>query len=163
MPLWGAACTDDRGPMSPRTITVTTADAKARPWRRGAHAAPLVRRIVGGFFLVMGGVHLGVVGADPQAYQHFADHAVFTFVTTAWHDIVMARPEVYGLLLMAGEVVLGTCLLVGGRAAALGWVGVIGFHALLMLFGLWAWAWSLPVLAVLIPLARRDLERGCFP
>ena len=43
---------------------------------------------------------------------------------------------------MAGEVTAGTLLLVGGRAARVGWVAVIAFHVLLMLFGWWVWAWS---------------------
>jgi hypothetical protein len=113
-------------------------------------------RLVGGFFLVTGGVHLGLVSADPQVYRHFADHALLGFVRTGWQDVVMAAPAVYGLLLMAGEIVAGTLLLAGGRAARIGWVAVIAFHALLMLFGWWIWAWSVPALALLTWLARRD-------
>jgi hypothetical protein len=116
------------------------------------------RLVVGGFFLVMGGVHLGLVSADAQVYQHFADHGLFSFVRDGWRDIVMARPEVYGLLLMVGEVTAGTLLLVGGRAARVGWVAVITFHVLLMLFGWWDWVWCVPALTLLVVLARRDLE-----
>ena len=68
----------------------------------------------------------------------------------------MADPAVWGLLLMAGELTLGTLLLVGGRAARWGWYGVIGFHLLLMLFGFGFWLWSVPALVVLVLLARRD-------
>jgi hypothetical protein len=39
------------------------------------------------------------------------------------------------LRLAAGETTLGVLLLTRGRAARLGWVGVIVFHLLLMLFG----------------------------
>ena len=124
-----------------------------RPSRRG-----LGRSLVGGFFLVMGGVHLGLVSADPTVYRHFADHALFTFVRTGWQDIVMAAPSVYGLVLMAGEITAGTLLLVGGRAARIGWAAVIVFHVLLMLFGWWVWAWSLPALVLLGWLAARDLH-----
>ena len=116
----------------------------------------LGRMLVGGFFLVMGGVHLGLVSADPQIYAHFADHGLFGFVRDGWQSIVMAAPAVYGLLLMAGEISAGTLLLVGGRAARVGWVAVIVFHALLMLFGWWSWVWSVPALALLVTLARRD-------
>ena len=56
----------------------------------------------------MGGVHLGLVAADPDVYRHFADDALFGFVADGWREIVMARPELYGLLLMAGEIALGT-------------------------------------------------------
>lgn len=120
----------------------------------------LGRMVVGGFFLVMGGVHLGLVSADPEVYRHFADQGLFAFVRDGWQDIVMAAPRVYGLLLMAGEVLAGVLLLTGGRAARVGWIAVIVFHALLMLFGWWVWAWSVPALVLLVRLARRDLARA---
>lgn len=116
----------------------------------------LGRQVVGGFFLVTGGVHLGLVAADATVYRHFADSALFPFVRDGWRDIVMATPTVWGLLLMGGEIALGTLLLVGGRAARYGWYGVIGFHLLLMLFGFGFWLWSVPVLVLLVFLARRD-------
>lgn len=119
----------------------------------------LGRSVVGSFFLVTGGVHLGIVVADPEFYRPFADGAVLPFVRDGWTDIVMARPELYGLLLMAGEIALGVCLLVGGRAARVGWAGVIVFHLLLILFGWGFLFWVVPSLAILVPLARRDLAR----
>ena len=122
----------------------------------GGHRG-LGRSLVGGFFLVMAGVHLGIVSVDPQTYDAFADDALFPFVHDGWQSIVMAQPAFWGLCLMSGELVLGTLLLVGGRAARWGWIGVIAFHVLLMLFGFWVWAWSIPVLVLLVWLARRDL------
>jgi hypothetical protein len=119
--------------------------------------------VVGGFFLVMGGVHLGIVSVDPQTYDAFADHALFPFVRDGWQQIVMAQPAFWGLCLMAGEITLGILLLVGGRAARWGWLGVIGFHVLLMLFGVWVWLWSVPAIAVLVRLARRDLRSVAAP
>jgi len=123
----------------------------------------LGRSVVGGFFLATGGVHLGIVVADPDFYRPFADAALFSFVRDGWADIVMARPELYGLLLMTGEIALGVCLLVGGRAARAGWAGVILFHLLLVLFGWGFLLWVVPALAVLVPLARRDLARPRTP
>jgi len=114
--------------------------------------------LVGGFFLVMSGVHLGIVAVDPTTYGPFADHGLFGFVRTGWAEIVMAHPAVWGLLLMAGELTLGALLLLGGRFALAGWAGVIAFHLLLMLFGWWVWVWSVPVLALLVPLARHDVR-----
>lgn len=125
--------------------------------RRPVHPA-LGRTVVGGFFLVMGGVHLGLVSADPEVYRHFADHGLFGFVRNGWLDIVMAAPAVYGLLLMAFEITAGALLLAGGRAARVGWAAVIGFHVLLLVFGWGFWAWSVPALAVLTWLASRDLR-----
>ncbi|WP_341927955.1 hypothetical protein [Nocardioides psychrotolerans] len=116
------------------------------------------RHVVGAFFLVMGGVHLGIVAADPQFYDGFATGGLFPFVREGWDHVVMARPAVYGLLLMAGEVTLGTALLLGGRTARFGWAGVILFHVLLMLFGWGVWLWSVPALAILVPLAAHDLR-----
>lgn len=116
--------------------------------------------LVGGFYLVMGGVHLGIVSADPQTYDGFAERGLFDFVRTGWDQVVMANPSVWGLLLMAGEVTLGALLLLGGRPALVGWVGVITFHVLLMLFGWWVWLWSVPALTLLLPLARRDFRRA---
>ena len=92
----------------------------------------------------------------PQTYRHFADSGLFGFVRDGWQQIFMAHPATFGLLLAAGETVLGILLLVGGRYAAVGWAGVIAFHLLLMLFGFGVWLWSLPALAGLVYLARKD-------
>jgi hypothetical protein len=138
-------------------VTTTQARPLTRPTSTAEHPR-LGRTVVGGFFLVMGGVHLGLVSADPQVYQHFADHALFGFVRTGWRDIVMAAPALYGLLLMAGEVTAGALLLTGGRAARFGWAAVIAFHVLLMVFGWWIWVWCVPALALLTWLAANDLR-----
>lgn len=114
--------------------------------------------VVGGFFLSMGGVHIGLVTGDTETYRPFADEALFAFVREGWQEVFMAQPALFGLLLAAGETVLGVLLLVGGRCATFGWAGVIGFHLLLMLFGFGIWLWCLPALAVLALLARNDLS-----
>jgi hypothetical protein len=114
---------------------------------------------VGGFFLAMGGVHIGIVAAGPEAYRHFADEALFGFVRTGWAEVFMAHPRVWGLLLAAAEVAMGTLLLHGGRPARVGWVAVVAFHLLLMLFGWGIWLWSVPAIVVLVRLARRDWRR----
>lgn len=120
------------------------------------------RHVVGGFFLFTAGVHLGLVAADPEVYRRFGEHGLFGFVRTGWDEVVMAHPAVWGLLLMAGELTLGLLLLLGGRATRVGWVGVIVFHVLLMLFGFGFWLWSVPALVLLGWLAWPDL-RGRRP
>jgi hypothetical protein len=120
------------------------------------------RRAVGGFYLSMGGVHLGIVAADPNTYTGFADAGLFGFVRAGWEQVFMADPAFWGACLCVGETLLGIALLAGGRAARLGWYGVIAFHVLLMLFGFWVWLWSLPAIAVLLVLARRD-RRNLLP
>jgi hypothetical protein len=133
----------------------TIADTASSVGRVAARASS-VRRVVGGFYLVMGGINAGIVAADPTTYRTFADGSFWPFVTHAWHDVVMARPASWLLLLAAGEVTLGLLLLRGGRAARAGWVGVIAFHVLLMSFGFGYWLWSLPALALLVPSAVAD-------
>lgn len=110
-------------------------------------------------FLAMGGVHLGIVAADPTVYRHFADGALFPIVRTGWSEIFMANPSVSGLVMTAGEIALGVMLLSGGRWARLGWAGVIGFHLALMVFGWGFWLWSVPALAYLVPAAVADRRR----
>lgn len=124
-----------------------------------APSSSLSRTLVGGFYLSMGGVHLGIVAADAQFYRPFADQAFFAFVRHGWADIFMARPELWGLAVVVGETMLGVLLLAGRRYAKLGWIGVILFHLLLMLFGSWAWVWAVPALLLLVPLARADWPR----
>lgn len=114
------------------------------------------RVVTGGFFLMTAGVHLGIVGADPSFYTHFADAALLPLARTGWAEVFMAAPAFWGLCLFAGEAVLGVLLLAGGRAARVGWVGVIAFHVLLMLFGVGFWVWSVPALVLLVVLARSD-------
>lgn len=87
--------------------------------------------VVGGFFLAMGGVHLGVVATDSETYRHFADAGLFSFVRDGWQNIFMAQPAAFGGLLMAGETTLGILLRIGGRFATIGWAGVVAFHLLL--------------------------------
>jgi hypothetical protein len=113
-------------------------------------------RVVGGIYLWTAGIHLGIVAAGPSFYRHFADHALLGVVRTGWADVFMAAPAMWGLCLVVAETVLGIALLTGGRLARLAWAGVIAFHVLLMLFGAGFWAWSLPALAVLVPLAAMD-------
>ena len=123
---------------------------------RGRTRASVVRRFVGGFYLVMGGINAGIVAADPEAYRTFADESFWPFVTDTWRSVVMAHPVAWILALAAGEVVLGLLLLRGGPAARVGWAGVIAFHVLLMSFGFGFWLWCVPALLLLVPVARAD-------
>lgn len=117
------------------------------------------RAVVGGFYLFTGGVHLGIVAAGTGFYRHFADQALVPFVHDRWVDVFMPHASFWGLCLMLGETMLGILLFLGGRWAKVGWVGVIAFNVLLVLFGWGFLLWSVPAVGVLTFLAVRDWPR----
>lgn len=135
----------------PRTASVPRAGSR--------NGTPVATSAAGGFYLTMGGIHVGIVAADTETYRHFADAALFAFVRSGWADVFMAHPAVWGLLLAAGEIAFGVMLLMGGAPARCGWLGIMAFQVLLMLFGWGIWLWSLPALAVLYLGVRRDWAR----
>jgi len=139
--------------MYARTLTDRSTPAAPLVHARRSRAATTV---LGGSYLVMGGIHVGLVAADTEVYRHFADGGLFPFVRSGWADVFMAHPAIWGLLLAAGEITLGVLLLLGGRPAKVGWVAVMAFQVLLMLFGWGFWTWSLPALALLVWGARRE-------
>ncbi|WP_228389273.1 hypothetical protein [Cumulibacter manganitolerans] len=111
---------------------------------------------LGGFFMVTGGIHVGLAAADPSIYRTFASGSYLGFVREKWATVFMARPRTWALLLAGGEMAIGAGLLGGGRAAELGWLAAIGFHLLLMLFGFGFWLYAVPALAVIVRAARHD-------
>lgn len=120
----------------------------------------LGRKIVGGFYLTMAGVHLGVVAADPQFYATFADEALVPALETAWDEVFMAAPALWGVALCLAEVAIGTMLLAGGRWTMPGWFLVIGFHLMLVaIVGWWILWWVVPALAIVVPLSVADWLR----
>lgn len=123
----------------------------------------LSRKIVGGFLLYSGGIHLGIVAAGSDLYASFANEALFPAITGAWNGVFMSNPSAWGLLTSFAEAVLGVLLLHGGTGAKLGWIGVIAFHMALMLFGWGFWLWSIPALAFLVPSALKDWQAGSDP
>jgi hypothetical protein len=142
--------------MNPSTSTLPATPSVLPVWPATPRHRTLGRKLVGGLFLVSSGIHIGLVSADAQVYRHFADGGLFPFVRAGWQDIVMAHPALWCLLLAAGELLVGTLLMIGGRAARWGWVLAIGFHVALMGFGFGFWLWSVPALVGLVFLARHD-------
>jgi hypothetical protein len=114
-------------------------------------------KILGGFYLTMAGINIGLSVGDPQMYKGFAHAAHFDWVGQAWQTIFMAQPAVWAALLGLGEVLVGIALLTGGRWSLLGYGGVIAFHLALLLFGWGVWLWAVPVLVVVVPAARAYL------
>ena len=135
------------------TTTSETSQSRRRRSRPGISTA------IGGFYLAMAGVNTGLAIGNAAVYRHFADHGLFGFVRTGWADIVMANPALWAALLAASEACVGVFLLVGGTFAKWGWVGVLVFHALLLLFGWGDWAYAVPALVIFGVLARHDWNR----
>jgi len=114
-------------------------------------------KILGGFYLTMAGINIGLAIGDPQRYDGFADASHFDWVSQAWQAVFMEQPAMWATLLGLGEVLLGVALLAGGRWSLLGYLGVIAFHLALLLFGWGVWLWAVPVLIVVVPAARAYL------
>jgi len=116
------------------------------------------RLAIGGFYLVMAGINVGIVVGDSEVYRHFADQALFSFVWAGWLDIVMTAPGVWIGLLAAGEITMGAALLVGGRWTLPGYAAVLAFHVALVLFGWGFLIWSGPVLLIVSLAVRGELS-----
>ena len=114
------------------------------------------RMSLAALYLASAGVHCVLVTVNPEAYRHFADHAVVPAVARAWGDVFMADPDAWGLTVALGEVLLASALLMGGGWRRLGYAGVIAFNLALTLFGWGFWIWSAPALALIVPLALAD-------
>ena len=115
---------------------------------------------IGGFYLVMAGINIGVVVSDSETYRHFADQGLFSFVRDGWLNIVMAAPGLWIGLLAAGEIAIGIALLAGRRRWTLaGYTAIIAFHLALVLFGWWILVWSGPVLLLMALVLRRESLR----
>lgn len=133
-----------------------SSDSATRDARSSAPSRRLQRftKCVGGFYLVMGGINIGLSIGRPAIYSAFADAALFGWVHDAWQTVFMAHPAVWAALLGGGEVLVGVALLSGRRWSMAGYIAVIAFHMALMLFGWGVWLWAVPVLAAVVPSAR---------
>ena len=133
---------------------------RGRERRSGA----LRPRYVGWFFLWTSGVHVGIVAAGPELYRHFADGALVPGLAPAWRSAFMAHPSVGGLVVAAGEALLGVLLLSPDlRWRRAGWAGTIAFHVALMCFGWGFWLWCIPALSLLARGAWQDRSSVAGP
>ena len=121
--------------------------------------ASAIDRVIGGFFLVMAGINIGLVVVDGSVYRHFAEGGLFEFVSTGWRTIVMEHPGFWIGLLAAGELAIGAAILAGSRWARAGYAAAVTFQLALMLFGWGFWVWSVPAITVLT-LAVRSRTRS---
>jgi hypothetical protein len=104
------------------------------------------------------------VAAGPELYRHFAEGALVPGLASAWRSAFMAVPSAGGLVVAAGEALLGLLLLSADlRRRRVGWAGTIVFHVALMCFGWGFWLWCVPALALLTRAASRDGSSAAGP
>lgn len=121
------------------------------------------RRAFGVMFAGGAAVHVAIVVTGTETYRHFADTAFIPFVKQAWLSVFMPHAALFGLLLAAFELTVALLILAGGQKTALGLLAALAFHLALMLFGWGFWFWSIPMLAMLVPLLRYDFGSTIGP
>ena len=120
-------------------------------------------RIAVGVLMLFGGALFHAVNlATGGDYAGFADSAHFDWVTTAWRAVVAPYQPTFIGLLVIYEAAVGVLILLGGRRTQLGYVGAIGFHLALWLFGWFVTIYALVIVPalVLLLLAERRAARG---
>jgi hypothetical protein len=122
-------------------------------WR--PRALPLGRLALGLFYVVAGAIVHCYYLATGSSYATFADAAHVSFVRTAWHSVVAPNQTLFIGLLIAFEAAAGVLVLMGGRKAQLGMVGILGMQACLLLFG-----WFLTVSGIFMLVAVGLLLRA---
>ncbi|MFL6069774.1 MAG: hypothetical protein ACJ72Y_00640 [Actinomycetes bacterium] len=115
------------------------------------------RTALGLLMLVGGAVVNGYYLATGVDYGDFADQSMLSFVTNTWRSVVAPHQGAFIGLLIVFEAVVGVLVLLGGRAAAVGMIGILGFHVGLMSFGWVFWVWSVPMLVGVTLLLRAQL------
>ena len=114
--------------------------------------------------MLVGGALFNAVNlATDGDHAGFADSAHFGWVTTAWGAVVAPNQPLFIGLLVVFEATVGVLILLGGRRAQLGYVGAIGFHLALWLFGWFTIIYVLVVLPSLCCCSGRSGARQPWP
>jgi hypothetical protein len=121
-------------------------------WR--PRALPVGRLALGVFYVLAGALVHGIYLAAGASYAAFADAAHVPFVRTAWHSLVAPNQMFFIGLLIVFEAVVGVLVLMGGRKAQLGMVGILAMQACLLLFG-WVLTGFAAVMLVAVGLLLR--------
>ncbi|MCA0294138.1 MAG: hypothetical protein LCH96_02280 [Actinobacteria bacterium] len=117
----------------------------------------LTRRFLGGFFILMAlGVNLVYVLVDPAGFVGIGtDAPLLGIYAWAFSTIVAVSPVTLGITLAIYELALGTCMIIGGRAARWGLLAGIAFLVASTPLS----TWTLPNLilaAALLVILRRE-------
>lgn len=143
------------GPEAIAWLALGTITVVAGIRSRHSHRALRVGRLAVGALFVLAGALVNalylVTGTD---YAGFADASYLAFVRDTWASVVAPNQEVWIGLLVAFEAIAGGLVWSGGRRATVGLIAIIAFHVLLLPFGWFIYAWSLPMLIGLGSLLR---------
>lgn len=129
---------------------------------RSPRALEVGRWAIGILFTVFGaGVNAAYLAAGNGYYDEFAEPSPFAFVRDTWESLVLPHQWFFIGLLILGEAVAGTLVLLGGQRAQAGLVALIAFHVGQLAFGgvLWVWAPLMLVTLSLMLRAERRVER----
>ena len=139
---------------------VTLVSAIAAQWRPAALSVGRLALSV--FYVVAGALVHAFYLVTGASYATFADAAHVSFVRTAWHAIVAPHQVFFIGLLILFEAVVGVLVLMGGRRAQLGMLGILGMQACLLLFGwvLTAFATAMLIAVGLLLRAQLHHDRG---
>jgi hypothetical protein len=139
--------------------TVTLISAIVAQWRPAA--LRVGRLALGVLYLVAGAVVHAIYLANGVSYATFADAAHVPFVPAAWHAVVAPYQTFFIGLLILFEAVVGVLVLLGGRRAQWGMVGILGMQACLLLFGWMIAAFATVMLVAVGLLLRAQLRHEC--
>jgi hypothetical protein len=113
------------------------------------------RWALGILFVVFGaGVNAAYLIADNGYYDEFAEPSPFAFVRDTWEWLVLPHQWFFIGLLILGEAVAGTLVLIGGRQTRVGLIALIAFHVGQLAFGGVLWVWA-PLMLVTLSLMLR--------
>ena len=126
--------------------------------------ARYVGRVAVGLLMLAGGALFNAVNlATGGDYAGFADDAHFGWVTAAWHAVVAPNQLLFIGWLVVFEAAVGVLILSGSRRTQLGYVGAIGFHLALWLFGWFLTIYALVILPPLVLLLRAERRAATMP
>jgi hypothetical protein len=142
-------------------LGLTTMVSAALASRRAR--ALLTGRVALGLLMLVGGAAVNAFYlVTDVGYDSFADTSMLAFVTDTWRELVVPNQEIFIGLLVVFEAIAGVLVLIGGRAATVGMIAVLGFHVGLLFFGWGFWLWAVPMLIAVGALLRahiRSLDR----
>lgn len=105
----------------------------------------------------------GYLMLQGEDYGRFAEGSPWSFVRETWVSLVVPNRWLFIGLLIVFEAMVGLLALAGGRRTQAAYVAAILFHVALLSFG-WGFAlWSVPVVAALGTLLRREREQERQP